>query len=201
VPRTNNQFDPFDVRYDKGLSSFGHSHRVVASAVWEPRIVRGVKSLRGIVNGWVVAPLFTETSGRPYSYNIFGGSYLSGGRESINGSGGAVYLPTVGRNTLRLPDAMNVDLRVSRVVKVSDRVRLRGMVDAFNLANHVNISAVTQRAFLVGTAVNGVTPLVFQDAAAIAAEGLSVAPFGTPTAAGTESAKMRQVQVGVRVEF
>jgi len=97
-----------------------------------------------------VAPLFTETSGRPYSYNIFGGSYLSGGRESINGSGGAVYLPTVGRNTLRLPDAMNVDLRVSRVVKVSDRVRLRGMVDAFNLANHVNISAVTQRAFLVG---------------------------------------------------
>ena len=47
------------------------------------------------VNGWVVAPLFTETSGRPYSYNIFGGSDLSGGRETINGSGGAVYLPTV----------------------------------------------------------------------------------------------------------
>ena len=43
VPRTNGQFDPFDVRYDKGLSSFGHSHRVVASAVWEPRVVEGAK--------------------------------------------------------------------------------------------------------------------------------------------------------------
>ena len=94
---------------------------------------------------------------------------------------------------------MNVDLRLSRVVKLSDRVRVRGTVDGFNLANHVNISAVTQRAFLAGTAVNGVTPLVFQNAVKVAAEGLSVPAFGTPTAAGTDSGRMRQVQVGARV--
>ena len=41
VPRTNGQFDPFDVRYDKGLSAFGRSHRVVASAVWAPRVGDG----------------------------------------------------------------------------------------------------------------------------------------------------------------
>ena len=104
VPRTNGQFDPFDVRYDRGLSAFGRSHRVVASAVWEPRVAAGERWVRRVVNGWGVAAVFTESSGRPYSYDIFGGSYLSGGRESINGSGGAVYLPTVGRDTLRLPD-------------------------------------------------------------------------------------------------
>ncbi len=104
VPRTNGQFDPFNVSYDRGLSAFGRSHRVVASAVWEPRVAAGERWVRRAVNGWAVAPVFTESSGRPYSYNIFGGSYLSGGRESINGSGGAVYLPTVGRDTLRLPD-------------------------------------------------------------------------------------------------
>jgi len=39
---------------------------------------------------------------------------LAGGHESINGSGGSVVLPTVGRNTLRLPDSANLDMRLSR---------------------------------------------------------------------------------------
>jgi hypothetical protein len=157
--------------------------------------------LRRAANGWVVTPLFTAVSGRPYSYDIFGGSYLSGGRESINGSGGAVYLPTVGRNTLRLPDTGRLDLRVSRALRVTERVRMRGSIEIFNLANHVNYSAIMQRAFLVGTETNGVTPLIFQNAATVAAEGLNVRPFGTFTAASTGQSPERQVQLGVRVEF
>jgi hypothetical protein len=112
-----------------------------------------------------------------------------------------VYLPTVGRDTLRLPDTANLDLRVSRAVRVKDRVLVRGLVEVFNVENRVNYSSVTERAFLVGTAVGGVTPLVFQDAATVAAEGLNVRPFGAYTAAGTDSARERQVQVGLRVEF
>ena len=201
VPRTNGQFDPFDVRYDKGLSSFGRSHRVVASAVWTPRVETQRRWVMRAANGWVVAPVFTAVSGRPYSYDIFGGPSLSGGRESINGSGGAVYLPTVGRNTLRLPESVNLDLRVGRGMRVNDRVMVRGSAEAFNLGNRVNYSGVTQRAFLVGTAVNGVTPLVFQDAAAVAAEGLNARAFGTYTAAGTDLSRERRIQVGLRVEF
>ena len=56
-------------------------------------------------DGWALAGIFSEASGRGYSYDIFGGTRLSGGHESINGSGGSVVLPTVGRNTLRLPDS------------------------------------------------------------------------------------------------
>ena len=37
VPRTNGQFDPFTVRYDKGLSALNFPHRVVATAVWSPQ--------------------------------------------------------------------------------------------------------------------------------------------------------------------
>jgi hypothetical protein len=132
---------------------------------------------------------------------VFGGTRLSGGRESINGSGGALYLPTVGRNTLRLPDAVDMDVRVVRGVRVSDRVLVRGTLEVFNVANRVNYSGVTQRAFLVGTAVNGVTPLVFQDAAAVASEGLNVRPFGAYTGASTEQMGERQVQLGLRLEF
>jgi hypothetical protein len=201
TPRTNGQLDPFNLRYDKGLSSLNYPHKLVVSAVWEPKISTNRRWLRKAGNGWQIAPLFTERSGRPYSLNIYGGRRLAGGHQSINGSGGAVYLPTVGRNTLRLPDAANLDLRVSRTFRVTEKVRVKGIAEIFNVANRVNYSGIMQRAFLVGTTANGVTPLVFQNAATVVAEGLNVQPFGTFTAASTGQSQERQVQLGVRLEF
>jgi hypothetical protein len=201
TPRINGQLDPFDARYDKGLSALNYPHKLVVSAVWEPRVGDGRRWLRAAANGWTVAPLFTERSGRPYSFNIYGGSRLAGGGLSINGAGGAVYLPTVGRNTLRLPDAANLNLRVSRTLRVAEKVRVTGLAEAFNAANRVNYSGIVERAFLVGAAKGGVTPLVFQDAATVAAEGLNVRPFGTFTGASTSLERERRMQLGVRVEF
>ena len=201
TPRTNGQFDPFSLAYDKGLSSLNYPHKLVASAVWEPVLSTRWRWLRRVGEGWVLAPVFTESSGRAYSYDIFGGTRLSGGRESINGAGGALYLPTVGRNTLRMPDTANVDVRLGRTVRATERMKVRGLVEVYNVMNRVNLSGVTQRAFLVGPVVNGVTPLVFQDAATVAAEGLNVLPFGAPTAAATERVRQREVQLGLRVEF
>jgi carboxypeptidase family protein/TonB-dependent receptor-like protein len=201
TPRTNAQFDPFNVLYDKGLSALNYPHKILASAVWEPSIASDRRWLRKAANGWMVAPLFVESSGRPYSLDIFGGTRLSGGHESINGAGGAVYLPTVGRNTLRLPDTGRFDVRVSRALRVTEGVRVRGNLEIFNLTNRVNYSAIMQRAFLVGTPTNGITPLIFQNAATVAAEGLNVQPFGTFTAASTGQSPERQIQLGVRLEF
>ncbi|MCU1222523.1 MAG: Cna protein B-type domain protein [Edaphobacter sp.] len=201
APRANGQFDPFSVQYDKGLSRLNFPHKVVVSAVWEPKLATEQRWLRMAANGWMLSSIFRETSGRPYSFDISGGPRLSGGRQSINGSGGAVYLPTVGRNTLRLPDTSNLDLRVSRAVRVTERVRMRGVAEVFNVANRVNYSGITQRAFLIGSEAGGVTPLVFQDAATVAAEGLNVRPFGTRTEAASGSTRERQVQLGLRVEF
>ena len=189
------------MRYDKALSDLNFPHKVQASLVWKPTPRSDLRWLRAATAGWLIAPAFVETSGRPYSLDIFGGTRLSGGHESINGSGGAVYLPTVGRNTLRLPDSGRVDLRVSRAVRVAERVHVRATGEIFNLTNRVNYSAVSQRAFLAGTAVSGVTPLVFQDAATIAAEGLNVPAFGQFTAASSGQSQERQVQLGLRVEF
>jgi hypothetical protein len=215
VPRANGQFDPFQLRYDKGLSALNFPYRIVATVVWSPRpsgeesggaSPTAERTILRLANGWSLAGIFSEASGRGYSYDIFGGTRLSGGRESINGSGGSVVLPTVGRNTLRLPDSANLDVRVSRSFRLSESVQLRGAVEIFNAMNHLNYSGVTQRAFLTGTpgtdgVAAGVTPLVFQDAATVAAEGLNVLPFGAYTAAGVNEARERQVQLGLRLEF
>ena len=217
VPRTNGQFDPFTVRYDKGLSALNFPHRVVATIVWSPHLnsnggsgiaATAERAVWRLTNGWSAAWIFSESSGRGYSFDIYGGTRLAGGHESINGSGGSVVLPTVGRNTLRLPDSANLDMRLSRTFRIREGLRLRAAAEAFNLTNRLNYSGITQRAFLVGTPVplNGttgpeVTPLVFQNAATVATEGLNVQPFGAYTAAGTSQARERQLQLGLRLEF
>jgi hypothetical protein len=218
TPRANGQFDPFQVRYDKGLSALNFAHRISATVVWSPRVMAAMenggalpaaeRAAWRLADGWSLGAIFYEASGRGYSYDVFGGRRLAGGRESINGSGGSVVLPTVGRNTLRLPDRLNLDLRISRGFRVwRDGVWLRAAVEGFNVMNHLNYSGIEQRAFLAGTpaAIGGsgpvVTPLVFQSPATVAAEGLNTPPFGAFTSAWTSQAQERQLQMGLRLEF
>ncbi len=201
TPRTNAPLDPFKIGYDRGLSSLNYPHHLMLHVLWAPRVRTESRVVRAVLNGWETGPVVTEQSGRPYSLAIYGGTLLKGGHYSINGSGGATYLPTVGRNTERLPDAMNVNLRLSREVRLTERVRVRGMAEAFNLTNRTNYSGVQTRAFLAGAKTNGITPLVFQDAATVLAEGLNVRPFGTFTAAGTSTMRERQLQMGLRLDF
>jgi hypothetical protein len=202
TPRLNGQFDPFADGYDKGLSSLQFPQRFSGDLVWSPEMEGGSRELRRALNGWRMAAIGVAGSGAVYSYGVFGGTRLSGGYESLNGSGGATYLPTVGRNTLRLAPRGRVDLRVARGVSVGQKWHVEGFAEAFNLLNSENVSRVQTRAFLVGTPVAGQpTPLVFQDTATIAAEGLTTLPFGAPTSSTTGLSRERQLEFGVRATF
>jgi len=201
TPRTDGQFDPFSNGYDKGLSSLNYPWGLRVAAVWTPRVREASRWVRRLGDGWELTPIVAEHSGRPYSFDLSGGTYLAGGHESLNGSGGALYLPTVGRNTLRLPAVEKVDLKIERRFRAGRERWVMASVEGFNLLNHENVSSVNQRAYLVGTPVAGITPLLFQSAAEIALEGLNTTAFGTPTAAGTSLARARQVQLEVRFEF
>ena len=106
----------------------------------------------------------------------------------------------MGRNTLRLPARANVDLRLERGVAVHG-VKLSAFAEAFNLLNERNLSRVETRAFVLGTPVNGVTPLLFQDAAAVASEGETTPAFGTAVSSTSGASRERLVALGVRVEF
>ena len=197
----SNPFDPFQIRYDKSVSSFNYPHKAIVSILWEPRLHTHNAELSAIMNQWSLSPIFIESSGRPYSYEIDGGSSLSGGYPSINGSGGATYLPTCGPNTLRLPDTQNFDVRLGRRIKISERVHAQAMAEVFNTLNHTNGFSVSTVAYRVGTPVNGVTPLVFQNAASVLTESSPNLPFGEYTAARSSFYHQRQVQIAFRLEF
>ena len=203
VPGVDGQFDPFADGYDKGLSSLQFPQRFAGDLIYADHVESGPEWRRRLLDGWRFASIATAGSGAPYSYAVYGGSYLSAGHDSLNGSGGATYLPTVGRNTLRLPVRGQVDLRVGRDFALRGRLRVDAFAQAFNLLNESNISRVETRAFIVGTpaVAGGAIPLVFQDAPTIAAEGLTTPAFGTALSSSTGLSRERRVEVGLRVEF
>jgi len=203
TPRENGQFDPFTDGYDKALSSLDVRHRFSGDLVVHTAARRGSEAFRRTVANWQLSSIAVAGSGAPYSYVIFGGSYLSGGRDTINGSGGATWLPTIGRNTLRLPMRSHVDLRAERAFNLHEHLRLNVFAESFNVLNTQSLSRVETRAFLVGTpaTVGAPTPLIFQDAATVAAEGITTPAFGTPTSSTTALSRERQLQLGLRLEF
>jgi hypothetical protein len=203
TPRENGQFDPFTDGYDKSLSSLDVRHRFSGDLLLRSSLHSHSEFLRRSLSGWQLATIASAGSGAPYSYAIFGGTALSGGRDTLNGSGGATYLPTIGRNILRLPMRSRVDLRAGRSFALHEHVRLNAFAESFNLLNTQSLSRVETRAFLVGTPpITGApTPLIFQDAATVAAEGITTVPFGTPTSSTAGLSRERQLQFGLRLEF
>jgi hypothetical protein len=203
TPGLNGQFDPFRDGYDKGLSGLHFPQRFSGDLLYTLHLQRGPAEVQRAINGWHLAAIGTAGSGAPYSYQVFGGTRLTGGRETLNGSGGATYLPTVGRNTLHLSPSARVDLRINREFAAGSHIRLNFFAQAFNLWNIRNLSGVETRAFVLGTPAQAgqPTPLLFQDAAEIATEGLSTQPFGTPTSSTTGASRERQIELGVRMQF
>jgi hypothetical protein len=49
--------------------------------------------------------------------------------------------------------------------------------------------------------VTGPTPLIFQDAATVATEGLNTPAFGTPLSSTSGVNRERQLELGVRLQF
>lgn len=154
-----------------------------------------------LLNSWQISAIGVAGSGAPYSYGVYGGSNLSGGHITLNGAGGATYLPSVGRNTLRLPPRGRMDLRLTRQLHAGRRWRGELFAEAFNAFNSRNLTRVETRAFLVGDAANGITPLLFQNAATVAAEGITTPAFGTPLSSTSGLARERQLEAGLRLSF
>jgi Carboxypeptidase regulatory-like domain len=61
---------------------------------------------------------------------------------SLNGSGGEDLIPPIGRNTYRYPAALNLDMRFSKRIRISDRCSFEVMGEAFNALNHRNVTNI-----------------------------------------------------------
>lgn len=159
--------NPFDQKFNRGLSNLDIPHRFVGSFVYElPRFQNGMALLKYVVGGWDVngivslqsGPTFTVISGRDNSFtgvnqdraDLIGNPYLDAGRP--NGQLVDRYFNidafafnaigtygTAGRNILRGPGDVNVDFGLFKNIPVTERHKVQFRMETFNALNRVNL--------------------------------------------------------------
>lgn len=180
-------YDPYNLSLEHGTSNFDIRHRFTASVVYQPQYF-GSKSgiVKGVFDGWSIAPLVTLSSGKPYTEGVSGNGSDYGQAGGINGSGGVYRLATlIGRNSFRYPNLYNVDLRLSRSFKLYERQKLEFVAEAFNLFNRQQITGITTGMY----DLSKTNVLTYKDA------------FGTYNQAGASLYRERQVQFAIRYSF
>jgi hypothetical protein len=153
--------DPFDLSKDWGRSDNDQRHRLVVNGSIAPGA--GIQ-VSGILQAYSALPL-NITSGLT---TVQG----TAGRPIVNGQ-------FIDRNSGEGPDFFSLGARVSKEFRITDRLRIEGLVEGFNLTNHTNIVTLNGN-FGSGAYPTNPSPT-----------------FGQVTAVGDP----RSVQFGVRVKF
>jgi hypothetical protein len=86
--------DSFDIKADKGRSSFDRPHRLTGNFVWELPWLRGGQSFAArLLGGWQVGSFFTLQSGSPFS--VLNGADPTGALAGIDGLVGNAIRPNL----------------------------------------------------------------------------------------------------------
>ncbi|HEX4068361.1 MAG TPA: carboxypeptidase regulatory-like domain-containing protein [Acidobacteriaceae bacterium] len=211
----NALLDPTNIRLDYGNSNQNVPNRLVAYAVIDsPWRAHG--PLGYLVNDFELSPDFQMQTGLPYSVGISGASStltVTPGQPvqkiintgSFNGAGGSVSpgtvnrVPVFNRNAFQQPETYVVDLRASKRLVVREHYSLEFLGEAFNLANHQNVTSVNTSAYYDNA--------VLATGSKTIGEGNTLTPYSTPFGQVTATNNsnfaynIRQLQLGLRLQF
>ena len=137
--------------------------------------------------------------------------------STLNGSGGEDVIPLIGRNTFRYPGEANLDLRVTKQIRLSDRYDLSLLGEAFNALNHQNVTDIQTIGYRLSndTAHANMGTLTWQSGerpvtTTMLVNGTSVTQYAYDATAAFGSAsnaessalqRERQIQAGVKLSF
>ncbi|MGH9580994.1 MAG: hypothetical protein ACRD2R_08370, partial [Terriglobales bacterium] len=170
-------------RRERAISSDHIAHRFVANAT-----IYGPKKTNPIVNDWELGTIVSLQS--PRFFTKYSGFDSNGDIFGVNDRVGIEP-----RNTFKGDGFQSVDLRVSRTFNLSERVKLQGIFEAFNMLNTLNVRffnttyGAADFCPVAGTGFCGTGPLFF--------EGSPNPNYGTPRAIFNP----RQLQFALRLSF
>ena len=148
-PQDNRNF-----RAERANSLFDQRHRFVFSGILtSPAEWRHGDGLHKFLSDFTLAPIVEISSGRPF--NILTGSDSNGDlqssndRPSVNASG-VLFVPTtaftngsLGRDLGITHSYASFDMRLTRVIRLGERLRLDVIAEGFNLFNRFNEAAAS----------------------------------------------------------
>jgi outer membrane receptor protein involved in Fe transport len=166
-------------------------HRFVFSPVYEwGRIKWSENALaRALFSNYTLSGIVQFQSGTPYSA-------LVGGDPNNDGNTANDRLPGTVRNQFRAPSVYQFDVRVTRAIPIHEQMRVRLIVEAFNLFNRSNVATANAIFFNYSGGNNGVL-----------SAPQAVSAFGTPRsfqspASGTTTFVLpRQIQLAIKFDF
>jgi hypothetical protein len=174
--------DSFDSRQNRGPSPSDRRHRFVLSGVWNLHYADGLSQpAKATLSGWEFSGILTVQSGLSYSGMV---------NFDLNNDGNAATdrTPGTGRNAYYRPATITLDPRLTRTAVLNERFRMQFIVEAFNVFNRTNISAVrtTQYARSTSASVCGIagTPCLVP-------QNTGTTAFGVPT--GTLGPRIMQL--------
>ena len=125
--------NPFDFDADRAPGNNDQRHRLVVSGLWDLDYQRDATGLRkGLLGGWTLSWIATWQTGQPYSKTVTNDLNRDGNTRNdiVPGS----------RNSQRLPDTYNVDLRLAKRIPLTGGADLELIAEAFNLFDRDNIN-------------------------------------------------------------
>lgn len=167
--------NPYNARAERSLSYEDQRHRFTMTGVWDLpyRTAGGRRSLaRWIFGDWSLSTLWTYRSGTPDNVEI--GSDANVDSNSNDRPFNGYYV--LGRNTMIGAESFTVDGRLSRRIRLSERMGVQILAEAFNTQNRVNF---------------GGQNLTW---------GTSIEPRAT-LGQFTSANDPRQVQLGIKIEY
>jgi Carboxypeptidase regulatory-like domain/TonB dependent receptor len=131
VGRSGNVQNSYDTSAERDFSDDDQRHRFVAGLVAESRKFHLDQPWLGaLVNHWKFSSIVTFGSGRRLNATVAGDPNQDGNTYNDRLSNS--------RNTFTGTDYFSTDIRVTRSLRLSDRVRLDLLVESFNVTNRTN---------------------------------------------------------------
>ncbi len=186
---TNTPVNVFDSSFDEGTSRYDVRHKFVFSGVYAPNFYKGGNTFyKYLLNGYSIAPVYALYSGQPYNAT-FGGV-----GNGLNGTNGDFRLPFLERNAFRLPRLSNLDVRLSKRFRFTERFNLELLGEVFNAFNRTHIFSVTTQLYS-GSNVTSTTTTLSQNVIN------GIPQFGVVTGTDSTLYRERQIQFSARFQF
>jgi len=176
---------------DYGRSDTDIPHRFVFSPVYQWGRIKWTDNAvaRALFSDYTFSSIVQFQSGTPYSALVSGDPNNDGNRATDR-------LPGTVRNQFTTPAIYQFDARLTRAIPITERMRVRLILEAFNVFNRANVATVNNTFFVYSGGAAGT--LSFPSA--LSAFG-TPRTFGSPASGTTTFATPRQVQLAIKFDF
>ncbi|MGB8508055.1 MAG: TonB-dependent receptor [Pyrinomonadaceae bacterium] len=183
-----NQLNPGD---DYARSDTDLRHRFVFSPVYEWGHIGWSDNafLRALLSDYTFSTIAQFQSGTPYSALVSGDPNNDGNRSNDR-------LPGTERNQFTTPAVYQFDARLTRSIHIREEMRVRLILEAFNIFNRANVATVNNTFFNYSGGIAG----TLTAPSAVSAFG-TPRTFSSPASGTTTFATPRQLQLAVKFDF